>query len=267
MQRMFLNQKWMASLALAIAFSAPAGAQDMDREQLVDMVLQIQALEDELRTLRGRIEEQQHLIDTLQRRQRDQYLDLDQRIGELAGLRAANPGQQARPAVDSSPPVQELPEVREPVNQPSVVTSLPTPDAAARPVAQSPAAEKEMYAAAFQALRELRYADAAEGFQKFLQQYPQSELAGNAQYWLGESYYGTRNYEIALEAFQALLEDYPQSLKVPDSLLKVGYTHYELKQWDQARAALTQVQEQYPDTKIARLAESRLRAMRVEGHF
>ncbi|MFT7531829.1 MAG: TolA-binding protein, partial [Gammaproteobacteria bacterium] len=55
--------------------------------------------------------------------------------------------------------------------------------------------------------------------------------------------------------------------KQPDSLLKIGYTHYELKQWDQARAALTQVQEQYPGTTVARLAENRLRSMRVEGHF
>jgi len=268
MQRISLDYIKMASLTLAIAFCAPANAQDSDREQMVDMVLQIQALQDEVRELRGMIEEQQHLIDTLQRRQRDQYLDLDQRIGELASARppslSANP---TMPATAATPPPEDLPEVREEVNRPSVVTGLPAPDAEARPAAQSPAAEKAMYDQAFQALKELRYADAAEGFQAFLDQYPESEYADNAQYWLGESYYVTRNYEIALEAFQTLLDDYPQSLKVPDSLLKVGYTHYELKQWDLARAALTQVQEQYPDTTVARLAENRLRSMRVEGHF
>ena len=84
---------------------------------------------------------------------------------------------------------------------------------------------------------------------------------------MGESYYVTRNYDIALEAFSTLLSDYPGSPKVPDGLLKIGYTHYELKQWDQARAALTQVQEQYPDTTLARLAGSRLRSMKLEGHF
>ena len=77
----------------------------------------------------------------------------------------------------------------------------------------------------------------------------------------------TRNYDIALEAFQNLLSNYPDSPKVADALLKIGYTHYELKQWDQARAALTQVQEQYPDTTLARLAGSRLRSMKLEGHF
>ena len=44
-------------------------------------------------------------------------------------------------------------------------------------------------------------------------------------------------------------------------------THYELKQWDSAFAALTQVTENYPDTTLARLAESRLRSMRTEGHY
>ena len=77
----------------------------------------------------------------------------------------------------------------------------------------------------------------------------------------------TRNYDIALEAFQALLRDYPDSPKVPDGLLKIGYTHYEMKQWDQARAALVQVKEQYPDTTLARLADSRLRSMKLEGHY
>jgi len=77
----------------------------------------------------------------------------------------------------------------------------------------------------------------------------------------------TRNYDIALKAFQDLMDRYPESSKVPDALLKVGYTHYELEQWDSARAALTQVQESYPDTTLDRLAESRLRSMRMEGHY
>lgn len=271
MQRFVKDYKWMASFMLAIFLSVPVVAQDTDREQLIDMVLQIQQLQDEVRQLRGLVEEQQHLIDTLQRRQRDQYLDLDQRIGELASFRpSAGPAISSAagsPAVTTAAPAEDVPEVREDTFQSSEVTGLPTPQTEAREVAASPEQEKAMYDRAFQALKELRYADAAESFQDFMQQYPDSEYADNAQYWLGESYYVTRNYEIALEAFQALLDNYPQSLKVPDSLLKVGYTHYELKQWDLARAALTQVQEQYPNTTVARLAENRLRSMRVEGHF
>ena len=271
MQLFVMDYKKMASLVLAIFLCAPAFAQTADRDQLVDMVLQLQQLQDEVRQLRGLVEEQQHLIDTLQRRQRDQYLDLDQRIGELANYRpSSGPAVSVAAgtaAVTTAPVQEDVPEVREDNFQESAVTGLPTPQTEARQVAASPEQEKAMYDRAFQALKELRYADAAEEFQGFLQQYPDSDYADNAQYWLGESYYVTRNYEIALEAFQALLDNYPQSLKVPDSLLKVGYTHYELKQWDLARSALTQVQEQYPNTTVARLAENRLRSMRVEGHY
>ena len=113
----------------------------------------------------------------------------------------------------------------------------------------------------------MRYADAAQAFSSFVDTYPQSDLAGNAQYWLGESYYVTRNYEIALEAFQTLLQDYPDSTKRGDGLLKIGFTHYELDQFDRARAALEQVQQEFPDSTLSRLAESRLRSMRLDGQF
>ena len=259
----------MASFVLAIAFSASANAQtDDSREQMIDMVLQIQQLQDEVRNLRGQIEDQAIEIGTLKRRQRDQYLDLDQRINELGNVTPIISGVPAQqPGTVFIPPEEDVPEIREESDIPSTVTGLTAPEAMARTGALTPEAEKAAYDSAFQALKELRYADAAEGFQGFLGTYPDSEYADNAQYWLGESYYVTRNFELALEAFESLMSRFPESPKVADGLLKIGYTHYELKQWEQARAALTQVQEQYPNTTLARLAESRLRSMRLEGHF
>jgi tol-pal system protein YbgF len=260
----------MAGLALAIAFSAPLSAQDGDSQVMANLVLQVQELQDEVRSLRGMLEEQARELDNLKSRQRDQYLDLDQRLSEVAnaqpvsssgaGALAASTAAQAAPAVD-------VPEVRDPIESQSQVTAIGEPDTQTQAVAASPEDEKAAYDQAFQALKELRYADAAEEFQSFLDRYPGSEYADNAQYWLGESYYVTRNYDIALTAFQDLLDKYPESPKAPDALLKIGYTHYELEQWDSARAALTQVQENYPDTTLSRLAENRLRSMRMEGHY
>jgi len=266
----------MASLVLVIVVSAPATAQMDSRQAMVDLVIQVQQLQDEVRMLRGMLEEQTMELENLASRQRDQYLDLDQRI---TGLRGTSPGPivttdgvatsgaytaagQAMPAVQ-----EDLPEVRPTLDAPSTVTAIAVPDTQAREITASPLDEKAAYDQAFQSLKDLKYADAAEQFQSFLGHYPNSEYADNAQYWLGESYYVTRNYDIALEAFQSLLSTYPDSPKIADCLLKIGYTHYELKQWDQARAALTQVQEQYPDTTLARLAGSRLRSMKLEGHF
>ena len=264
----------MASFVLAIFVSAPAAAQMEDKQAMMDLVLQIQQLQDEVRTLRGMLEEQTMELENLSNRQRDQYLDLDQRITASPGSRVTsgadtsntsgvtNTSRQNRPVVR-----EDVPDVRPALDTPSSATGIATPDTQARDIVASPEDEKTSYDQAFQSLKDLKYADAAEQFSSFLQKYPNSEYADNAQYWLGESYYVTRNYDIALEAFQSLLSNYADSPKVPDGLLKIGYTHYELKQGDQARAALVQVQEQYPGTTLARLAGSRLRSMKLEGHY
>ena len=277
MSNSFNYKALMASFALAIIVSAPASnpvwAQDADPAMMANLVIQVQELQDEVRTLTGQLEEQDRELENLKRRQRDQYLDIDQRLSDL---RNAQPVSGAGPAVSGSRPSQQgpavspsgdAPEVRAPMESQSQVTGIAQPDVQSQAAPVSAADEKASYDQAFQALKELRYADAAEDFQSFLDQYPNSDFADNAQYWLGESYYVTRNYDIALTAFQTLIDQYPESPKAPDALLKIGYTHYELEQWDSARAALTQVQEDFPDTTLSRLAENRLRSMRMEGHY
>jgi tol-pal system protein YbgF len=267
----------MASFALAIAFSFPATAQQPNSTVTADLVSQVQELQDEVRSLRGQLEEQGVEIENLKRRQRDQYLDIDQRISDLRNSQPALPSEAGTQSAAGQGPVAvpgpsvasggDVPEVRAPMETESAVTPIGQPAAQSAATPTTAQDEKAAYDQAFQALKELRYADAAEDFQSFLSRYPDSEYADNAQYWLGESYYVTRNYDIALTAFQDLLDHFPESPKAPDALLKIGYTHYELEQWDSARAALTQVQERYPDSTLSRLAENRLRSMRMEGHY
>ncbi len=276
----------MASFALAMLFSTSVLAQTVESNVVADLVSQVQELQDEVRALRGQIEDQTNQLETLRQRQRDQFLDLDQRISGGSNAASSASGQTDSPDAQSEvttvensngtvagdvPLVTEAssedPDVRPPMDLPSDTVALGTPELQSQPLPANPAEEKAEYEQAFQSLKDLRYADAAENFQTFLARYPQSEYAGNAQYWLGESYYVTRNYDIALDSFEDLLKKYPQSSKIPDALLKIGYAHYELKQWDQARAALEQVKQQFPDTTLARLADNRLRSMRMEGHY
>jgi len=277
------NKAMVASFVLATMFSASASGQSPapapDSSTMTNLVIQVQELQDELRMLRGRLEEQTTELENLKRRQRDQYLDLDRRISDMRNAQpVTGAGQATTAGAQQAPTVSptenafvdapaDSPEVRAPMETASDVVALEQPEAQSQAAPVSAADEKADYDRAFQALKELRYADAAEEFQSFLEKYPNSEYADNAQYWLGESYYVTRNYDIALTAFQTLIKRFPDSSKSPDALLKIGYTHYELKQWDSARAALTQVQEQYPDTTLSRLAENRLRSMRMEGHY
>jgi tol-pal system protein YbgF len=129
------------------------------------------------------------------------------------------------------------------------------------PAAGAPAAvgaDQTAYNQAFDVLKAGKYADAITVFQQFLQSYPQSSLADNAEYWLGESYYVTRDFQNAAAAFQAVLDRWPDSRKAPDALLKLGYTEAELQHNAQARATLSSVATRFPGSDAANLAAARL---------
>lgn len=252
----------------------------------VGLVNQISALQSQVQSLQGEVEELKHSLDESRQRSKDQYIDLDSRIGRLEGQGAgATAPSAARPSAQSTqPPDVDLgnpgsaPVPRDTLNLApnSAGSGLSAADRAAAPVdggdaSATPAApqgdaaaETSAYNAAFAALKDGRYAEAARGFQGFIDQYPNGQLTGNAYYWLGESYYVTQNYKVAEQSFQSLLKRYPDSQKAPDALLKVGYCQYELKEWDQAEATLNQVVKTYPDTTVARLAQGRLRALKTE---
>ena len=247
-----------------------------------DLVNQLTELRSEIQSLRGLVEQQTFKIDELEKRNRDQYVDLDARIARLQGGAGSAPTPMmdpeatpsAAPAPDGTftdvPPmdandgtVMEPPELGRPVD--GAVVTDPTADPGIIQSTADPMAERAAYESAFDSLKEGRYAEAARRFQGFLQQYPSGEYSPNAQYWLGESYYVTQNYQIALEAFQRLLTNFPTSNKAPDALLKVGYCYYELRDWAKAESVLQQVVQQYPDTTVARLAQGRLRALALEN--
>ncbi|MEO5625583.1 MAG: tol-pal system protein YbgF [Dokdonella sp.] len=301
-----LKSSALAAAALVVAvvvFASTASAQRMslaervDRleqqangqggSNAVDLVNQISALQSQVQSLQGQVEELKHALDESKQRSKDQYLDLDSRIGRLEGGGAAAPlpGGRAPPhAADSQPPDVDLGNpvgnVPAPIAAPrndsrkANVADLSPEDrsataqgdttAADAPAAADAGGGAASYNDAFAALKDGRYAESARRFQGFIDQNPDGELTGNAYYWLGESYYVTQNYKIALQSFETLLKRYPTSQKAPDALLKVGYSQYELKQWDQAEATLNQVVQTYPDTTVARLAQGRLRALKME---
>jgi len=99
---------------------------------------------------------------------------------------------------------------------------------------------------------------AMRGFSDFLVRYPTSTLAPNAQYWLGECYYGKKQFEQAIEAFDRVKLAYPASEKVPAALLKKGYAYLALNDRGRAVSALKQVVESYPKTPEADKASGKL---------
>lgn len=257
---------------LFLGISSSVSAQD------ADTVYQLQALLEEVRELRGQVESQQVEIENLRRRQRDQYLDLDQRLQAL-GRQAISPGaegvddaitlnQDELTTPASGQVIGDVPEVRAPVQTRAEIITLAMPASGGeRALTQPTEAEQVAYDQAFRALREARYVDAADQFNAFVDQYPDSSYAPNAFYWLAETYYVTRDFETARDLFANVLERYPNSSKAGDALLKLGFSYFELQQWPEARSALEQVRAEHPDTTLSRLAESRLRDMRLSGRF
>lgn len=250
------------------------------RDTISDLLFRINDLQQEVRDLRGQVENQSFEMERLRESQREQFLDLDNRLNELANMQDARQlgyadGNNARrpvtgnPGVDLAPTTGTMlpPEVREPSDTQVATGTLDTSLPDAPVVRVDPETEKRAYELAFDALKQGRYAESARLFNSFIRQFPNGDYADNAQYWLGESYYVTGNHKIAMDAFKTLIAQFPSSSKLPDAKLKLGFTFYELKQWADAEVLLKDVIDNYPGTTVARLAQNRLNAMRIEGHI
>jgi tol-pal system protein YbgF len=124
--------------------------------------------------------------------------------------------------------------------------------------AGSASGPKPLYDAAYQDLSRGNTELALMGFHDLLEQYPTSELADNAQYWIGESYYSKADYKQALEEFRKVPANYPTGDKVPAALLKIGYCQQNLGHHNDARDAFQELIRRFPSSEEARLAKGKL---------
>jgi len=107
-----------------------------------------------------------------------------------------------------------------------------------------------------------RYELAVSGFQRFLQDFPSTSLAPNAQYWLGESYYGLKDHVRAMQAFEKVVTDHPHSEKVATALFKIGLAASEMGNANKAREYLKRVLQDFKDSNEAKLAKGKLAELR-----
>jgi tol-pal system protein YbgF len=219
----------------------------MANQSLLDVANQLEALRADVRAMHNDVDQLSNSLEAGRKQQRDMYVDLDQRMKNLeshGGASAA--GASAAAAAGTVPAI--------PAGANSADSSGANAD------------DKAGYQAAFNLLKDGQYDRAIAAFQKFLATYPDSALADNAQYWLGEAFYVNKAFPEAQAAFQRVVDKYPQSRKIPDALLKIGFCRYEMKQWDSAREVLTQVVTRYADSPAGRLAQQRLDKMTAEKH-
>ena len=239
----------------------------IDNRAMLDMIQLVDQLSEEISQLNGQIEQQGFDLEGIKKRQRELYLDIDRRLRDLESGATAQAGSISVPQIDTPAPAASTGQQAPSVEAPST-TSAQTQTTAS--ITQTPSVtqseEKAAYQAAFDTLKEGRYKNAKTELKTFLSRYPNSSYAGNAQYWLAEAHYVTRDFEQGIVEFKTVLDNYPSSNKVPDAMLKLGYTFYELKQFPQAKQVLTDLREKFPDETASRLAAKRLDRIRKEGH-
>lgn len=213
----------------------PDGTAGGDMQQLHDL----QLLQEEVRVLRGAIEELQAELARLRERQADRYIDLDNRLQELRTGMAAPPRTADKPIAA-------------------------TPDTA--PVSdEAQKTEKEQYDIAMelttQALRTRQYEPAVESLRQLVRDYPDGQFTANAYYWLGEVFLAGSepDPERAAWHFEQILTLFPNSRQVPDATYKLGVAAHLTGDCTRAEQLLRQVQEKHVGRSIAGLAERYLK--------
>jgi tol-pal system protein YbgF len=102
------------------------------------------------------------------------------------------------------------------------------------------------YESAFARLQAQDYAGAQAGFESFIQQNPDHPLVSNAMYWLGETFYVRNDFDRAMRIFAESYQKYPKGSKAPDNLLKLGMSLAALGKTSDACIALRQLKKEYP---------------------
>lgn len=244
--------------------------------RLTDLMMQVDSLKQENRQLRGELEEQQHRMESMRRKQRDLYLDMDQRLGRFQQPPASVPGSISPSATPSLTPVPEDDD-QQPQSAPQQTAGTGLPVGTNQPAGGgvAPAAEvvdlaKERadYQAAYDLLRpeNRRYQDAIIALREFLAQYPESQFSPNAQYWLAEASYVSQDNASALIEFKKVVDQYPDHSKTPGALLKIGYIQHAEGLLKEARESLNRVIRTYPTSSAAGMAQQRIARIAGESN-
>jgi tol-pal system protein YbgF len=205
---------------------------------LLDLFREIELLKSELAKMRGQMEVLNNGIETVQKRQRDLYVDLDTRLRRI---------ETSQPSASSptSAPAGEAPS-----------------GAAGTASAAATTAETRAYDAAQNLRRIGNYQSAIVAFQNFIKQYPKSTLASSAQYWIGDSYFNIRDFRLAIAAQRVLLKSYPDSAKVPDALLNIASAQAELGESAAARKTMEEILAKHPTSEAAEKARRRIASLK-----
>jgi len=275
MQKIYTTAAVMALLAAA---AAPAAAQNREHQQMAaelrmlqeqqqQLSISLAQLADAIKALNGRLDDvtnstrkgfadQKVVLDAMgtdMRAIRERSDDTNVRVGTLREEIDALRTSMTALAQASTAPVAPIdPNAPPPATPPAA--SAPTPSTAGL----SPT---RMYQEAFADYTAGQYTVAVAGFEQFIRAFPRSEMADDAQFFIGEADYQQNKFAEAITAYNAVIQNYPTGDQVPLAIYKRGLAQRQLGQNDAARASWELVIQKFPDSAGAQLAKQRLDAL------
>ena len=238
--------------------------------QSSQLIITIQQLQDEVRSLRGQLESQEYRLKRIETDQKERYRDLDRRISlimqsQMQGEDSTDPVISEEPGSSSSVDVKsEEKTLAGAASQSSVSQNPVSPSKTNIPATQSAetaassADDQSDYQAAFALVRERDFNGAANSFTNFLANYPDSPRVPNAYYWLGEIYLAQGNQSESESAFLRVADQYSDSRKAADALYKLGILYKQQGNLEKSMTFMSRVVKEYPETSAAQLAASAL---------
>ena len=248
--------------------------QVLNNQGLLDLYSKVETLGAEVNRLNGQIETLNNENSLLQKRQKDFYIDLDNRLrtfeesGAKPGLPYSPSKNSPRSMIEPSPeesaadvaasneaenanitPQESAPSSSsDAVNKPIVANELISPTSV----------ENDAYKQAYVLFKNGDYVTAIKQFEEFLVHYPNSSLAPGAAYWIGNSRYALRDYQLAIDAQRKLINTYPDSLKAPDAFLNIATSQQELGDRQASQRTLEDLVAKFPHSDAAQKAKQRL---------
>ncbi len=206
-------------------------------------------MERTIQSLTDRVEDLIHRVEKLEKDRKTFETDTDFRLGRLEKRGGVKAG-----AGREKPPPRDVAGLKQDsAGQDGAGQHGAGPDSTRKEPATAsassilpPGTEIEQYRFAIGELRQARYDRAAEAFQEFLRRHPKGRFAGNAYYWLGETYYAQQNYRLAAIRFADGFKKFPKHPKAPDNLLKLGMSMAHLKKTKEACASWAELKRRYP---------------------
>jgi len=235
--RVYLNTKLSE-------FEKDLGDEDVQlRTEYAKLNAGVETLKDDIQLLRGRLEESEYMV--------------QERLSSGENIEKGNQILLDKLSINLNQIETRLQYIEQYLNLES--SRAPSAQKNLSGKAEKTLTDQERYVAAKQAFDQGDFKAARSSFEGIIKDFPKSEHADNAQFWLGEIYYREKWYEKAILEYQKVIENYPKGNKVPASLLKQGFAFISLGDKANARLILKDLSQKYPASNEGKIALQKLK--------